>query len=118
MSGTIVPDLFKQKAWDGRLVAVKSVDVLQTAQTKAGRAQLIAAVTSHAGDYLNALPCFAVGTHPDNISLRIAVALRLSTDYVFHTRVSLAIRSIVLVRTASHAASKSVVTCATIPSTT
>ena len=79
-SGAVVPDSFKQKAWDGPLVAVKSDDVLQAAQTQVGRARLIAAAAPHAGDYLNALPCSAVGTRLDDTSLRIAVALRLGTD--------------------------------------
>jgi hypothetical protein len=46
---------FKQKAWDGPLIAVKSDDVLQAAKTQVGRARLIAAAAPHAGNYLNAL---------------------------------------------------------------
>jgi hypothetical protein len=59
-SGAVVPDSFKQEAWDGPLVAVKSDDMLQAAQTQVGRARLIAAAAPHAGDYLSALPCSAV----------------------------------------------------------
>ena len=59
---------------------MKADDVLQAAQTQVGRGQLIAAAAPHAGDYLNALPCSAVGTRLDDTSLRIAVALRLGTD--------------------------------------
>ena len=80
-SGAVVPDSFKQKAWDGPLVTVKSDDVLQASQTQVGRARLIAAAAPHAGDYLNALPCSAVGTRLDDTSLRIAVALRLGTGH-------------------------------------
>jgi hypothetical protein len=50
MSGAVVPDSLKGKAWDGPLVAVKSDDVLQAAQTHIGRARLTAAAAPHAGD--------------------------------------------------------------------
>ena len=73
-----VPDLIGvQKAWDTPLVAMKLEAVQSAAQTQAGRARLIAAAAPHAGDFLHAIPCSAVGTRLDDISLRVAVALRL-----------------------------------------
>jgi len=66
-----------QKVWDSPLVKVKLESVLSAAQTQAGLARLLAAGAPHAGDFLNAVPCSAVGTRLDDTSLRIAVALRL-----------------------------------------
>jgi hypothetical protein len=66
-----------QKAWDVPLVNQKGEEVLSAAQSPVGRARLIAAAAPHSGDFLQAVPCSAVGTRLDDTSLRIAVALRL-----------------------------------------
>jgi len=66
-----------QKTWDSPMVEVKLQEVLSAAQTQAGRARLLAAAAPHAGDFLHALPCSAVGTRLEDTSLRVAVALRL-----------------------------------------
>ena len=51
--------------------------MLLAAQSQAGRGRLIAAAAPHAGDFLHAIPCSAVGTRLDDTSLRVAVSLRL-----------------------------------------
>lgn len=66
-----------QKAWDSPLVSRKLAGVLSAAQSQVGRARLLAAAAPHAGDFLNAVPCSAVGTRLDDTSLRLAVGLRL-----------------------------------------
>jgi hypothetical protein len=79
-NSTIFPDatvIGVQKTWDSCLVEVKQQCVLSAAQTQAGLARLLAAAAPHAGDFLHALPCSAVGTRLDDTSLRVAVALRL-----------------------------------------
>ena len=63
-----------QKLWDSGLIEVKQQRVLSAAQSQAGRTQLRAAVAPHAGDFLHAVPCSAVGTRLDDTSLRVAVA--------------------------------------------
>ena len=76
----------KQKAWDKPLVSKKLEEVMSAAQTQSGRARILAAAAPHAGDFLNAVPCSAVGTRLDDTSLRIAVALRLgATNCAPHT---------------------------------
>jgi hypothetical protein len=75
-----VPDISTiavQKAWDLPLVYIKQQRLLSAAQSQAGRARLIAAAAPHAGDFLHAIPCSAVGTRMDDTSLRVVVALRL-----------------------------------------
>jgi hypothetical protein len=119
-SGAVVPDAFKQMVWDNPLVAVNSDDVLQAAQTQVGRARLIAAAVPHAGDNLNALQCSDVGTHLDETSLRIAVALRLGTEVCapYSCMCGHLVDRWPMVCMASRAAYQPVVTCATMPSTT
>jgi len=51
--------------------------VLSAAPNQAGIARLIAVAAPHSGAFLQALPCSVVGTRLDDVSLRIAVALRL-----------------------------------------
>jgi hypothetical protein len=78
--GMAVPDaasIGAQKAWDSPQVLKKFDEVFAAAQTQSGRARIIAAAAPHSGDFLNVLPCSAVGTRLDDTSLRIAVALRL-----------------------------------------
>jgi len=60
-----------------RLVSVKLEAVQSATQTHAGRTSLIVAAAPNSGDFLHAIPCSAVGTRLDDISLRVAVALRL-----------------------------------------
>jgi hypothetical protein len=78
-----VPDPAKsgiQKAWDLPVVSRKREELLSAAQTQVGRARLIAAAAPHSGDFLHAAePCSSIGTRLDDISLRIAVALRLGS---------------------------------------
>ena len=69
--------IWSQKAWDLPLVSKKLDGVLSAAHTQAGHARLIAATALHSGDFLNAVPCSAVGTRLDDTSLRLAIALRL-----------------------------------------
>jgi len=76
----VVPDterLSIQKAWDVPLVQRKLQEVMSAANTQVGRARLFAATAPHSGDFLNAVPCSAVGTRLDDTSLRLAVALRI-----------------------------------------
>ena len=68
--------IWSQKAWDLPLVSKKLDGVLSAAHTQA-HARLIAATALHSGDFLNAVPCSAVGTRLDDTSLRLAIALRL-----------------------------------------
>ena len=69
--------LGSQKAWDSPLVSKKLDGVLLAAHTQAVHARLIAATALHSGDFLNVMPCLAVGTRLNNTSLCLAIALRL-----------------------------------------
>ena len=51
--------------------------VLSAAPNQVGISRLIAAAAPYSGAFLQALPCSAVGTRIDDVTLRIAVALRL-----------------------------------------
>jgi hypothetical protein len=66
-----------QKAWDTPLVGVAMERVLSAAPYQVGISRLIAAAAPYSGAFPQALPCFAVGTRLDDVTLRIAVALRL-----------------------------------------
>jgi len=79
-AGVWLPDSGPQKTWDLPLIKVKFEAVMNNAQNRADRARLIAVSSRHVGDFLNAFPSSAVGTRLDNMSLRIAVALRLGAN--------------------------------------
>ena len=51
--------------------------MLSAACDQAGKARLIAAAAPHSAAFLHARPYSSLGTRIDNISLRIAIALRL-----------------------------------------
>ena len=81
-SASIVPDPAKsgiQKAWDLPVVSRKREELLSAAQSQVGLARLIAAAAPHSGDFLHAVPCSSIGTRLDDMSLRIAIGLRLGS---------------------------------------
>ena len=69
--------IIHQKAWDTPLIGVAMERVLSAAPNQVGISRLIAAAAPYSGAFLQALPCSAVGTRLDDVTLRIAVALRL-----------------------------------------
>jgi hypothetical protein len=66
---------------------LKAVRLLSVAPCQSDRAHLIVISASHARDFLMALTSSSLGTHLDNTSFRIAVALRLglpvSAQYMY-----------------------------------
>ena len=73
----------KQRNWDS-LCQINSADnLLQSSMDSADRARLLAARSDGSGDWINALPLSSVGLKLDNISLRIAVALRIGAFVVY-----------------------------------
>ena len=109
-----------QKAWDAPLVKASVAKLLSAAPTQAGLARLLAAASPHAGEFLQAVPSFSVGTKLDDTSLRIAIALRLGAPFwVSHTcSLSAGRPSTHQGHTVSAAASLPVVTPDTEPSVT
>jgi hypothetical protein len=60
----VAPDTARcsiQKAWDVPLVNRKREEMISAAQTQAERARLIVAAASYSGEFLQAVPCSAVG---------------------------------------------------------
>jgi hypothetical protein len=53
-------------------------EVKSAVQTQADQAHLISATAPHSGAFLHAVPMTSIGTRLDNLSMRIAIALRLS----------------------------------------
>jgi hypothetical protein len=102
-----------------RLVSVKLEAVQSATQTHAGRTSLIVAAAPNSGDFLHAIPCSAVGTRLDDISLRVAVAVRLVASMCApHTHAFVASTSIALEHTDSSAVGPPAVTFVTMQSTT
>jgi len=72
-----------QKTKHGTYLVNASVETLMSAvPTQVGLARLLAAASSHAGAFLQAVPCSLVGTRLDDASLRIAIALHLALQSV------------------------------------
>ena len=63
-----------QKAWDAPVAANHRALLLARAVSDVDTARLLAACSSHAGDWLHALPITAVGLRLSDEAIRVAVA--------------------------------------------
>ena len=69
----------RQKSWDSP-IAEHIKDCLLLEANQYDRARILGAATSESGAWLRALPSASLGTHLDNETVRIAVALRVGAD--------------------------------------
>ena len=69
----------QQKSWDYP-VAERKRDRLLLDANQFDRARILGAATPESGAWLRALPAASLGTHLDNETVRIAVALRIGAD--------------------------------------
>ena len=65
-----------EKAWDGPIAAHHRNLILSRAPSDVDKARLIAAASSHSGDWLQAPPVTAVGLRLSDEAIRVAVAHR------------------------------------------
>src|SRR6185503_6044 len=69
-----------QESWEEPLFRQAEAQLLNSATTPVNRARVLACSRPEAGAWLQALPSPPLGTHLDNESFRIAVALRLGVQ--------------------------------------
>ncbi|KAF0290804.1 Ubiquitin carboxyl-terminal hydrolase 2 [Amphibalanus amphitrite] len=69
----------RQKSWDAP-IAEHQRDRLLLEANQFDRARILGAATPESGAWLRALPSSSLGTHLDNETVRIAVALRVGAD--------------------------------------
>ena len=68
-----------QKAWDGPVAANQKNLILSRAPSDVDKARLLAAASTHSGDWLHAPPITAVGLRLSDEAVRVAVAHRLGS---------------------------------------
>ena len=69
----------KQKSWDGLRASLTAKRLLERAENDEERARLLSVSTKESGAWLRALPVTALGLRMDDVTLRVAVGLRLGT---------------------------------------
>ena len=69
----------QQKSWDAP-IAEHLMDQLLLEANQVDRARILGAATSESSAWLRALPSASLGTHLDNETVRVAVALRVGAD--------------------------------------
>ena len=66
-----------QKAWDGLVAKTYQTQLLSQTSSETDRARLLAASSTHSGDWLHAAPIVSIGLRLSDEATRIAVAHRL-----------------------------------------
>jgi len=82
VEGPMGEEAGRQRIWDAACVVNTAEGLLRAATTDADRARLRAVRAKGSGDWLQALPLANIGLRMDDVTVTIAVSLRLGADIV------------------------------------